>query len=92
MPFCMKWIRNRYSVMMMSSRARLDGRFERTITFDLTVGLRSNFYWSFRMPFSMQCMRNRFSVMMRCGRNRLDGRFGRAITFDPTVGSRSNYY
>jgi hypothetical protein len=87
----MEWMRKRYSVMMMSGRARLDGRFERAITFDLTVGSRSNFYWSFWMPFSVQLMRNGFSVMMRCGRNRLDGRFEIAITFDPTVGSRSNF-
>jgi len=29
MPFSMEWMRNRYSVMMRSGRARLDGRFER---------------------------------------------------------------
>jgi hypothetical protein len=45
-------MRNRYSVMMRSGPARLDGRFERAITFDPTVGSRSNYYWSFRMPFS----------------------------------------
>jgi hypothetical protein len=49
----MEWMRDRYSVIMRSVRARLDGRFERAITFDTTVGSRSNFYWSFRMPFSM---------------------------------------
>jgi len=38
MPFSMEWIRNRYSVMMRSGRATLDGRFERAITFDPTVG------------------------------------------------------
>jgi len=64
----------------------------RAITFDPTVGSRSNFYWSFLMPFSMQRMRNRFSVMMRSGCNRLHGRFERGITFDPTEGSRSNFY
>jgi hypothetical protein len=58
-------------------RARLDGRFERGITFDPTVGSRSNYYWSFRMPFSTQWMRNRYSVMMRSGPARLDGRFER---------------
>jgi len=73
--------------MMRSGRNRLDGRFERVITFDPTVGSRSNFYWSFRMPFSMQWMRNRFSVMMRSGRTRLEWRFEIAITFNPTVGS-----
>jgi hypothetical protein len=62
------WMRNRYSVMMRSGRARLDGRFEGAITFDPAVGSRSNFYWSFLMLFSMQWMRNRFSVMMRSGR------------------------
>jgi len=88
MPFSMEWMRNRYSVMMRSGRARLDGRFETAITFDATVGSRSNFYWSFRMPFSMEWMRDRYSVMMRSGRARLDGRFKIAITFDPTFGSR----
>jgi len=78
-------MRNRYSVMMRSGRAKLDGRFERAITLDAIIGSRSNFYWSFRMPFSMEWMRNRYSVMMRSGRARLDGRFERAITFDPTV-------
>jgi hypothetical protein len=29
MHFCMEWMRNRYSMMMRSGRARLDGRFER---------------------------------------------------------------
>jgi len=29
MPFSMEWMRDRYSVMMRSGRARLDGRFER---------------------------------------------------------------
>jgi hypothetical protein len=71
---------------------RLEGRFERAITFDPTVGSRSNFYWSFRMPFSMEWMRVRYSVMMRSGRPRLDGRFKIAITFDPTIGSRSTFY
>jgi len=28
MPFSMEWVRDRYSVMMWSGRARLDGRFE----------------------------------------------------------------
>jgi len=59
----------------------------KAITFDSTVGSRSNFYWNFRMPFSIQWMRDRYSVMMRSGRSRLDGRFERAITFDPIVGS-----
>jgi len=31
----------------------LDGRIARAITFDPTVGSRSNVYWSFRMPFSI---------------------------------------
>jgi hypothetical protein len=43
----MEWMRNRYSVMMRSGRARLEYRFEMTITFDPTVGSRSNSYWSF---------------------------------------------
>jgi hypothetical protein len=29
MPFSTQWMRNRYSVMMRSGLARLDGRFER---------------------------------------------------------------
>jgi len=29
MKFSMEWMRNRYSMMMRSGRARLDGRFER---------------------------------------------------------------
>jgi hypothetical protein len=29
MPFSTHWMRNRYSVMMRSGPARLDGRFER---------------------------------------------------------------
>jgi len=88
MPFSMGWMRDRYSVMMRCGPARLDGQFERAITFDPTVGSRSNFYWSFWMSFSMQWMRDRYSVMMRSGRSRLDGRFERAITFHPTVRSR----
>jgi hypothetical protein len=88
MPFSMQRMRNRFSVMMRSGRARLEGLFESAITFDPTVGSRSNFYWSFRMPFSMEWMRDRYSVMMRSGRARLDGRFQIAITFDPTIGSR----
>jgi hypothetical protein len=47
MNFSTHWIRNRYSVMIRSGRARLDGRFERARTFDPTVGSRSNFYRSF---------------------------------------------
>jgi len=88
MPFSMEWMRNRYSMMMRCGRKRLDRRFERVITFDLTMGSPSNFYWSFQMPFCMEWMRNRYAVMMMSGRARLDGRFERVITFDPTVGSR----
>jgi len=47
MPFCMELMRNRYSVMMRSGRARLEQPFEMAITFDPTVGSRSNSYWSF---------------------------------------------
>jgi len=47
------------------------------ITFDPTVGSRSNFYWSLRMPCSTHWMRNRYSVIMRSGPARLDGRFER---------------
>jgi len=67
MLFSMEWIRNRYSVMIRSGLARLDGRFGRAITCDPTVGSRSIFYSSFWMPFSMEWMRNRYSVMMRSG-------------------------
>jgi len=49
----------------------------KAITFNPTVGSRSNFYRSFRMPFSMEWMRNRYSMMMRSGRARLDGRVAR---------------
>jgi len=49
----------------------------KAITFDSTVGSRSNFYKSFRMHFSTQWMSNRYSVMMRSGPARLDGRFER---------------
>jgi len=72
MSFGMEWMRNRYSVMMRSGRARLEERFEMAISFDLTVGSRSNSYWSFRMPFSTEGMRNGYSVMMRSGRARLE--------------------
>jgi len=67
MLFSMEWMRNRYSVMMRSGPARLDGRFGRAITFDPTVGSRSNFYCNFRMAFSMEWVRNRYSAMMRSG-------------------------
>jgi len=60
MPFSIEWMRNRFSVMMRSGQARLDGQFERAITFDPTVGSRSNFYRSFWMPFCMEWMRNRY--------------------------------
>jgi hypothetical protein len=57
-PFSMQWMRNRYSMMMRSGRNRLDGQFERVVTFVPTVGSRSNFYWSLRMPFCMEWIRN----------------------------------
>jgi len=77
MPFSMRWLWDRYLVMMMSGRARLDGRFESVITFDRTVGSRSNFCWSFRMLFCKEWMRDQYSVMMRSDPARLDGRFER---------------
>jgi hypothetical protein len=58
-----------------SSQAGWTGR--KAITFDPTVGSRSNFYRSFRMNFSIEWMRYRYSVMMRFGRARLDGRVER---------------
>jgi hypothetical protein len=58
-----------------SSQAGWTGR--KAITFNPTVGSRSNFYRSFRMNFCMEWMRNRYSMMMRSGRARLDGRFER---------------
>jgi len=67
MPFCMEWMRNRYSVMMRAGRSRLEEQFKMAITFDPTVGSRSNSYWCFRMPLSMWWMRNRYSVMMTSG-------------------------
>jgi len=73
----MRWMRDRYSVMMRSGPARLDGQFVSAKTFDPTVGSRSNFYWGFRMPFSMGCMRDRYSVKIRSSRARLDGRVQR---------------
>ena len=62
------------------------------ITFDPTVGSRSNSYWSFLIHFCMEWRKNGYSVMMRSGRARLEERFEMAITFDRTVGSRSNSY
>jgi len=58
-----------------SSQAGWTGR--KAITFNPTVGSRSNFYRSFRMHFSMEWMTNRYSMMMRSGRARLDGRVER---------------
>jgi hypothetical protein len=49
----------------------------KAISFDPTIGSRSNFYWSFRTHFSMEWLRNRYSVIMRSGPTRLDGRFER---------------
>jgi len=49
----------------------------KAITFDPTVGSRSNFNWSFRMPCSTHWMRNRYLVIMRSGPARLDGRVER---------------
>jgi len=49
----------------------------KAITFNPTVGSRSNFFLSFRMHFSMEWMRNRYTMMMRSGRARLDGWFER---------------
>jgi len=77
MPFSMQWMRDPYWVMMRSGQSRLDGWFERAITFDPTVGSRSTFYWSFRMPFSREWMRDRYSVMMRSCPARLDARVER---------------
>jgi len=76
--------------VVLSSQAGWTVR--KAITFDPTVGSRSNFYWSFRMLFCEEWMRDRHSVMMRSGRAWLDGRFERAITFGPTVESRSKFY
>jgi len=68
MPFSIRWMRNGYSVILRSGRARLEYRFEMAITFDLTVGSRSNSYWTIRIPFRMEWMTNRYSVMMTSGR------------------------
>jgi hypothetical protein len=62
------------------------------ITFDPTVGSRSNCNWSFRMSFGMEWMRNRHWVMMRSGHATLEERFEMAITFDLIVGLRSKSY
>ena len=72
MPFSAELMRNGYSVMIRSGRARLELRFEMAKTFDLTVGSLSNSFLSFRMPFSIELMMNRYSVMIRSGRARLD--------------------
>jgi hypothetical protein len=40
MPFSMEWMRHRYSVMIRSGRAKLEGLFESAITFNPTVGSR----------------------------------------------------
>jgi len=72
MPFSIEWMRKGYSVMMKSGRSRLEERFEMAITFDATVGSRSNSYPSFRMLFFMEWMRNRYSVKMRSGRARIE--------------------
>jgi len=40
MHFSMRWMRDRYWVMMRSGGSKLDGRFERAITFNPTVGFR----------------------------------------------------
>jgi hypothetical protein len=72
MPFSTKWMMNGYAMMMRFGRARLDYRFEMAITFDPTVGTRSNGYRSFRMFFGMERMSNRYSVTMRSGRTRLE--------------------
>ena len=72
MPFSIEWMRKGYSVMMKSGRSRLEERFEMAITFDPTVGSRSNSYWSFRMQFTIEWMTNGYSVMLRYGRARLE--------------------
>ena len=72
MPFSTERMRNGYSMMMRSGRAKLEQRFEMAITFDPTVGSRSNCNWSFRMSFGMEWMSNRHSVMMRSGRAKLE--------------------
>jgi hypothetical protein len=72
MPFSVKSMWNPYSVWRRCGRARLDERFERAITFDPTVGSRSNFYWSFKISFSMKSMWNPYSEWRRCGRARLE--------------------
>jgi hypothetical protein len=83
---------NRYLVRRRSRRSRPEYRFERAITFDLTVGSPSKFYRSFRKLFSVEYMWNRYSVRRRSRRSRLEYRFERAITFDPTVGSPLDFY
>jgi hypothetical protein len=47
----MDWMWNRYSISRRSARARIESRFEWSITFDSTVESRSKFYRSFRRPF-----------------------------------------
>jgi len=83
---------NRYSAMRRYRRPRQEYPFERSKTFDPTVGSPSKFYRSFRTPFSKDLMWNRYSVMQRYRRQRPENPFERAITFDPTVGSPSKFY
>jgi len=73
-------------------RSRPEYRFERAITFNLTVGSLSNFKWSFRKLFFLEYMWNRYSMRQRSRRSRPEYRFERAITYDPTVGSPLNFY
>jgi hypothetical protein len=76
---------NPYSLMRRSCRARLEYQLKGAITFDLTVGSRSNFYRSFRRPFSLENLWNPYSLMSRSCHARLEYQFKKAITFDPTL-------
>jgi len=53
MSLSMKWMWNPYSVRRRSGRARLEKRFEKAITFDPTVGSRSNFTGFPGCPFAL---------------------------------------
>jgi len=69
----------------------LEYRLKRALTFDLTVGSRSNFYNGCRGCFCWVS----YGVAIEgrgCLVANLEYRFIRAITFDPTVGSCSNFY
>jgi hypothetical protein len=65
---------------------------KKDITFDMTIGSRSDFYRSFQRLFFLEWLWNRYLVKMRCGSARLEKRLKRAITFDLSAVSCSNIF